>query len=144
MFLFILRKVQFIGADGQARIFDLAGLVRDKLATLASAGEAHPVALFTGAERFDITATTLPAGGASAVAYAQSGDMFGTASYATASSGTAGDDIIFGTANGDNLAGGAGNDLLYGLDRDDYLDGGDGYAPSFRQSGWPRLSEGCF
>ena len=121
-----LKNVQFIGTDGQTRIFDLVGLVRDRLATLTGSDNQHPVGLFANAEKFDLTYTTLPAGGDNAVSYAQNSDMFGTPSYATANSGTAGDDIIFGAANADNLSGGAGNDLLYGMGSDDYLYGGDG------------------
>jgi len=121
-----LKNVQFIGADGQTRIYDLVGLVRDSLASLISSDDHHPTALFANAEKFDVTYSVLPTGGGNAVAYAQTGDMFGTPFYATASSGTEGDDIIFGTPDADSLIGGGGNDLIYGLDSDDYLDGGPG------------------
>ncbi len=40
--------------------------------------------------------------------------------------GTAGDDVIMGTALPDNLCGLEGNDTLYGLEHNDHIDGGTG------------------
>jgi Ca2+-binding RTX toxin-like protein len=121
-----VRQIQFIAADGTARLFDLAGLVRSNLPEYAVSGPGHTVDLFAGGADFDITATTLPAGGDYAVAYAQQGDLFAAVRYTTVSSGTPGDDFLMGTPAGDMLDGGAGDDLIYGLDGDDIIEGGAG------------------
>ena len=92
---------------------------------------------------FELTGTVAPAGGLEAVAYAQSGDLFVSANLAN-NTPTDGDDVLYGTADGDTLdagagndialglagndtiLGGEGNDLIHGGDGDDVLDGGDG------------------
>ncbi|WP_041245445.1 putative Ig domain-containing protein [Geotalea uraniireducens] len=122
-----VERVQFVAADGSVRIYDLAGLVRGVAPLLSSSTFTSPVALFADAASNDITLAALPADGDAAVAYAQSGNLFGTASYGASSVPTDGDDRLMGTEWGDSLEGGAGNDLVYGLDGDDYLDGGSGH-----------------
>lgn len=122
-----VERVQFVAADGSVKVYDLAGLVRGAIPQLSAAGSTSLFALFADAASYDITLASLPAGGDAAVAYAQSGDLFGTAVYGASSLPTDGDDRLVGTADFDELEGGAGNDLLYGLDGDDYLDGGSGH-----------------
>lgn len=123
-----VEQVQFVAADGSVKVYDLVGLVRGATPQLSAAGSSTPIALFSDAVSYDITFAALPAGGDAVVAYAQSGNLFGSATYYSASAlPTGGDDRLVGTLDGDTLEGGAGNDLLYGLDGDDYLDGGTGY-----------------
>lgn len=121
-----INNVQFVNADGTIQIYSLTGLVESHENALRNADSTTPLALFDNAGDFDITLETLPVGGDLAVAYAQTGDLFGTASYATANSGTESDDIVFGTPTADTLNGGGGNDLMFGSDGDDNLDGGTG------------------
>ncbi|WP_263406630.1 putative Ig domain-containing protein [Candidatus Dactylopiibacterium carminicum] len=59
------------------------------------------------------------------MAYAQSGDLFASANLAN-NTPTDGDDVLYGTANGDILDAGAGNDIALGLAGNDTILGGDG------------------
>ena len=136
-----LERIQFINADGKTRVFDLAGWLQANAGALLSATMDAPLA-FEGTG-FELTGTVAPAGGLEAVAYAQSGDLFVSANLAN-NTPTDGDDVLYGTADGDTLdagagndialglagndtiLGGEGNDLIHGGDGDDVLDGGDG------------------
>lgn len=136
-----LERIQFINADGKTRVFDLAGWLQANTGALLSATADAPLA-FEGTG-FELTGTVAPAGGLEAVAYAQSGDLFVSANLAN-NTPTDGDDVLYGTADGDTLdagagndialglagndtiLGGEGNDLIHGGDGDDVLDGGDG------------------
>lgn len=136
-----LERIQFIDADGKTRVFDLAGWLQANTGALLSATADAPLA-FEGTG-FELTGTVAPAGGLEAVAYAQSGDLFVSANLAN-NTPTDGDDVLYGTADGDTLdagagndialglagndtiLGGEGNDLIHGGDGDDVLDGGDG------------------
>ncbi len=136
-----LERMQFIAADGNARIFDLAGWLEANSASLTAANLETPLA-FDGSG-FELTGTVAPAGGLEAVAYAQSGNLFATANlsnneptdgndliYGTSADDTLdamqGDDIVLGLAGHDTIDGGDGNDLLDGGDGDDLLNGGAG------------------
>jgi len=118
-----LERIQFIDADGKTRVFDLAGWLQANAGTLLSATTAAPLA-FDGAG-FELTGTVAPAGELVAVAYAQSGDLFASANLAD-NTPTDGDDVLYGTPNGDTLDAGAGNDVALGLVGDDAILGGDG------------------
>ena len=136
-----LERIQFIDADGKTRVFDLAGWLQANTGALLSATMDAPLA-FEGTG-FELTGTVAPAGGLEAVAYAQSGGLFVSANLAN-NTPTDGDDVLYGTADGDTLdagagndialglagndtiLGGEGNDLIHGGDGDDVLDGGDG------------------
>lgn len=118
-----LERIQFIDADGKTRVFDLAGWLKANAGTLLSATTTMPLA-FDGTG-FELTGTVAPAGGLEAVAYAQSGDLFASANLAN-NIPSDGDDVLYGTANGDTLDAGAGNDIALGLAGDDAILGGDG------------------
>jgi len=122
-----LQQVQFVDADGKVAIFDLQGLVQSQLGALANSDAGHTIPLFENAGEYNITLSTLPSGGDTVVAYAQTGDLFGTATYTASPVPSDGDDRIVGTQWGDAINGGNGNDLIYGLDGDDYLEGGAGF-----------------
>lgn len=118
-----LERIQFIDADGRTRVFDLAGWLQANAIALLSATTAIPLA-FNGTG-FELTGTVVPAGGLEAVAYAQSGDLFASANL-THNTPTNGDDVLYGTPNGDTLDAGAGNDIVLGLAGNDTILGGDG------------------
>ena len=118
-----LERVQFIDADGKTRVFNLAGWLQAHVGALLSATTATPLA-FDGTG-FELTGTVAPAGGLEAVAYAQSGDLFASANLAN-NTPTDGDDVLYGTPNGDTLDAGAGNDIVLGLAGNDTILGGDG------------------
>ncbi|MGD9685492.1 MAG: putative Ig domain-containing protein [Desulfobacter sp.] len=122
-----LQQVQFVDAGGAVVIFDLPGLVEARFGALTNSDAIQTTPLFENAGAFDITFSALPAGGDAAVAYAQTGDLFGSATYTGSSIPTDGDDRIVGTEWDDALNAGNGNDLLYGMDGDDYLEGGAGH-----------------
>lgn len=122
-----LQQVQFVDAGGNVTIFDLQRLVQARLGALTNGDATHTTNLFENAGEFDITFSALPAGGDAAVAYAQTGDLFGAATYTASSVPSEGDDRIVGTEWSDSINAGSGNDLLYGLDGDDYLEGGAGH-----------------
>lgn len=121
-----LQRVQFVNADGKVTIFDLEGLVQCQLGALANSDADHTAALFENASEFNITLSAMPSGGDTAVAYAQTGDLSGTATYIVSPVPSDDDDRIVGTQRDDAINGGNGNDLIYGLDGDDYLEGGAG------------------
>lgn len=118
-----VERIQFIDAEGKTRIFDLAGWLRENVAALMAATVDAPLA-FAGVG-FELTGTVAPAGGLEAVAYAQSGDLFASANLAN-NTPSAGDDVLYGTPNGDTLDAGAGNDIALGLAGNDTILGGDG------------------
>lgn len=121
-----LRRVQFVEADGTVSVYDLEGLVSNRLGALSTSSSAAPISLFADASAYDVTLAALPAGGDEAVAYAQTGDLFGTPFYSVSPTPSDGDDRVVGTKREDILESGVGNDLLYGLGGNDYLDGGSG------------------
>jgi Ca2+-binding RTX toxin-like protein len=127
-----LERLQFIDAEGKVRLFDFTGWLEANRMALYDATSATPLA-FDGAG-FELTGTVAPVGGLEAVAYAQTGDLFGTP-YLPHNTPTDGDDVIYGTPGNDVLEAGAGNDIVLGLAGndtifggagDDILDGGDG------------------
>lgn len=118
-----LEHIQFIDADGKTRVFDLAGWLRANAGALLSTTTDTPLA-FDGTG-FELTGTVAPAGGLEAVAYAQAGDLFAAANLAN-NTPTDGDDVLYGTSNGDTLDAGAGNDIALGLAGDDAIQGGEG------------------
>ena len=118
-----LERIQFIDDDGRARVFDFSAWVSANATVLNGAGASAPLA-FVGAG-FELTGTAAPAGGLEAVAYAQTGDMFGAATLAL-NTPTDGDDVIFGTPAADVIDAGAGNDIVIGLAGDDTIFGGEG------------------
>lgn len=119
----VAKRLQFVAADGNVRIFDFADWVRNQAAALASSSKSVPLA-FTGVG-FELTGTVAPAGGLEAIAYAQTGDLFAQPTLSN-NSPTSGNDVLFGTDISDNIDGNAGNDIILGLDGDDSLNGGVG------------------
>jgi VCBS repeat-containing protein len=113
-------RLQFIGADGTARIFDFQALFAAKLTALLS-GVPLPLA---DAATWEIVAA--PAGGEAAVAYAQNGNMFGTAYFAGSNHATGGDDRLLAADGGASIDAGTGNDAVAGGSGDDMLAGGEG------------------
>jgi VCBS repeat-containing protein len=118
-----LERIQFIDAEGKARVFDLAGWLRANAAALLGATEDAPLA-FDGTG-FELSGTVAPAGGLEAVAYAQNGDLFAVANIAN-NVPTDGEDVLYGTNEEDTMDAGAGNDIALGLDGNDSILGGDG------------------
>ncbi|MDP2221111.1 MAG: calcium-binding protein [Hydrogenophaga sp.] len=118
-----LERIQFIDADGKTRVFDLAGWLQAHAGALLSATSAMPL-VFDGTG-FELTGAVAPAGGLEAVAYAHSGDLFASVNLAN-DAPTDGDDVLYGTPNGDTLDAGAGNDIVLGLAGDDTILGGEG------------------
>jgi len=118
-----LERLQFIDAEGKARVFDLAGWLRANAVTLLSATADAPLAFDSAG--FELTGKVAPAGGLDAVAYAQSGDLFAQAQLAN-NTPTDGDDVLYGTTDGDTLDAGAGNDIVLGLVGNDTILGGEG------------------
>ena len=118
-----LERMQFINSDGKVRVFDLAAWLQANMVALQSAKMEVPLA-FDGTG-FELTGTVGPTGGLEAVAYAQRGDLF-AAAYLADNTATDGDDVLYGTSNGDTLDLGAGNDIALGLAGDDTIVGGDG------------------
>ncbi|MHC2997204.1 calcium-binding protein, partial [Tepidiphilus sp. HLB4] len=118
-----LERIQFIDAEGKTRVFDLAGWLQAHAGALLSATTDAPLA-FDGTG-FELTGTVASAGGLEAVAYAQSGNLFASANLAN-NTPTDGDDVLYGTPNGDLLSAGAGNDIALGLAGNDTILGGDG------------------
>ena len=118
-----LERLQFIDAEGKARLFDFSGWVRAHAAALIAASPGAPLA-FAG-EAFERTGQAAPAGGLEAVAYAQTGGLFAAANLA-ANTPTDGDDVLYGTPGADTLDAGAGNDIVLGLKGNDTIAGGEG------------------
>ncbi len=118
-----LERLQFVDAEGNARVFDLTGWLRSRVTTLVSATLEDPLSFDGGG--FELTGTVAPSGGLQTIAYAQSGDLFGTAVVA-GSTLSDGDDKLYGTSDADVLNGGAGNDTVLGLAGADLISGGDG------------------
>ena len=117
-----LERVQFIDANGKTRVFDLAGWLRANSTVLLSSTVDAPLAFVGLAE---LTGSVAPAGGVEAVAYAQLGDLFSQA-ILDHNTPTEGDDVLYGTRNGDILEAGDGNDIALGLVGDDTIFGGEG------------------
>lgn len=118
-----LERIQFVNADGKARVFDLAGWLQAHAGALLSATTATPL-VFDGTG-FELTGTVAPAGGSETIAYAQSGDMFASANLAN-NMPTDGNNVLYGTSADDSLDAGAGNDIALGLAGDDTVLGGEG------------------
>ncbi len=116
-----LERIQFIGADGSAQIFDFAGWLRTHAASLPSATVQNRRAF--DATEFELTGTVAPAGGAEAVAYAQYGDLLAQADIRN---GTTSDNggLLYGTYASDTLMAGEGGDVVLGMDGDDVIVGG--------------------
>ncbi|MRR58516.1 MAG: tandem-95 repeat protein [Deltaproteobacteria bacterium] len=111
----IVPYVQFIDGNGNARVFDFAGIIGSLSATLVASCSSSPVALFTDVtSSFEQIGNTEIAGGDYAVAYAQTGNLFAGPNYV---GGTWQDDTLTGTTDADTLNGG---------ERDDRLSGGSG------------------
>jgi len=122
----LLARVQFVDADGNARIFDLQALVRGMDAQIRAGSPLYAAALFATAGAYELTGHTAPTGGDLAVAYAQTGNLFGTPYYAGGNGATAGDDVIAAVNGGAIVDAGDGNDTVYGGDGSDDLGGGVG------------------
>jgi trimeric autotransporter adhesin len=72
-----ISRVQFISADGTARVFDLAGIVLSLKDSLVAATVNNPVPVFTDAtSAYELTGSVTPAGGDYGVNYALTGDLF--------------------------------------------------------------------
>jgi Ca2+-binding RTX toxin-like protein len=119
----MLSRVQFVDAGGQIRVFDLAGLVTDRKEAVLAAGAGNPMALFADAFDFELTGSVSPAGGDYAVAYAQTGDLFGVPTYFT---GGTGDDVINGSPGDDTIDGGDGNNTINAGDGNNTVTTGSG------------------
>jgi Ca2+-binding RTX toxin-like protein len=116
-------RAQFIDGNGNARVFDLRGLVASRMADLVGAGET-PLALFADVpSQYDLTGTVPTAGGDHAVAYAQTGDLFALPAYI---SGTSGDDVLDGGPGADTITAGAGDDTITAAGGNDTIDAGTG------------------
>ena len=74
----IVPRVQFVDANGEARVFDLASLVTDQRSQLLGATLDQPVHLFGSASQYELTGVPV-AGGEYATRYAMTGNMFETA-----------------------------------------------------------------
>ena len=73
----VVHQAQFIDADGNVRIFDLAALVGDRKADLTAASASAPVFLFdAGSAAYEMAGVSAPAGGDYAMNYALRGDLF--------------------------------------------------------------------
>jgi len=107
-----ISRVQFIDVNGNARIFDLIGIVESLKNDLIQAynnGD-DPVSLFTDTTSgFELTGTVGAAGGDYAAAYAQTGDLFALPATYT---GSDSDDIINGRAGDDTIEAGNGNNIV--------------------------------
>src|SRR5262245_35091274 len=118
-------RVQFVDADGVVRVFDLAAAVASRQAALGGSGvEVGPFG--DDAAAFELTGTAGPAGTDRAVAYAQTGDLFGNAFYASGNVATADADVIIGGGGNDVIESGQGDDLISGGAGGDVIDGGEG------------------
>ncbi|MET0310721.1 MAG: calcium-binding protein, partial [Burkholderiaceae bacterium] len=115
-----LGRVQFIDATGDVRVFDLGGLVRSGAAESGTA-----VLGGAGAAAWEVLEPGPVAGGAAAIAYAQTGNLRAEP-VITANTDAAGDGHLVGDFFADTLEGGEGNDVLDGSGGDDLLAGGVG------------------
>lgn len=134
-----LERIQFIDAEGQSRIFDFSSWLNANRSALLNATVDAPLVFDAG--WFELTGQAAPAGGLEAVAYAQSGDLFAAANLARNVS-TDGDDVIYGTPDGDVIDAGADNDIVLGLAGDDTIFGGVGNDLIFGGDGDDRLFGG--
>ncbi|MDP2324478.1 MAG: putative Ig domain-containing protein, partial [Gammaproteobacteria bacterium] len=109
----VVAFAQFISADGNVRVYDLARLVTDLRDDLLAADADNPLPLFGDAADYDVTADWIgdgePLGGNPALAYALLGDLFAEPQAIDAG---AGDDVIVGTALGDTINAGDGNNVI--------------------------------
>ncbi len=122
-----ITRLQFIDADGHARIFDLFGVVSELKESILSADVSNPLSLFTESiSNWELTGSVMQAGGDYAVAYAQTGDLFDVPTYYT---GGSGDDIIYGGSGVDIIDAGDGNNIIDAGDGDNkiYTGTGDDY-----------------
>jgi VCBS repeat-containing protein len=134
-------RLQFISATGEARVYDFSAWVQQNQNALHATSATSALA-FDGTG-VDISRRTPMAGGLAAVAHAQTGNLFGTATLVRASPselddwihGTddadainagGGNDHVMGHGGNDVLLGGAGNDVLSGGEGNDVLEGGAG------------------
>ncbi|MBU1052976.1 MAG: putative Ig domain-containing protein [Proteobacteria bacterium] len=121
-----ISRVQFIDANGNARIFDLTGIIESLKNDLIQAydNDEDPIPLFTEATNvFEITGTVDMAGGDYAVAYAQTGDLFAQPeTYIMGDS----DDIINARAGDDTIDAGGGNNIVNAGDGDNNIITGSG------------------
>jgi len=134
-------RLQFITATGEARVYDFTAWVHQNQNALHATSATSALA-FDGTG-VDISNRTPMAGSLAAVAHAQTGHLFGTATLVRASPselddwihGTddadaihagAGNDQVMGHGGNDVLLGGSGNDVLSGGEGDDVLEGGAG------------------
>lgn len=120
-----VQRLQFVDADGMVRVFDLAGLVASRSSELLA--PVAEIGLFgSDAGAFELTGTVIPAGGDRAVAYAQTGNLFGESFYASGNVASGASDILVTTAADDSIEAGAGDDLVSAGGGGDFVDGGDG------------------
>ena len=116
-------RIQFINENGQARVFDLTGIVTLLKDSLLAATESNPIQLFT-AETVGYELMGVPiAGGEYALNYAGTGDLF---TAPTLDPGTAGDDVINMSAGNDVINAKDGNDIVNAGEGNDTITGGKG------------------
>ena len=74
---YVVGRVQFIDAQGHARVFDLEGIIGNAFPDPASSNPDASIQLFgDDAADYELTGTVAPAGGLHAVNYAVNGDLF--------------------------------------------------------------------
>jgi len=116
--------VQFIDTAGNARVFDLSGIIQALRPDLEAGSVDNAIALFTDStQQFELTGTVGMVGGDNAVAYAQTGDLFGMPTHLE---GTSGDDVITAQAGDDTINTGEGNDTIIAGAGNDVIDAGTG------------------
>lgn len=117
-----LERLQFIDAEGQARIFSMSDWLRANAVPLLGATEEMPLG-FDGTG-FELSSAA-PMGGLEAVAYAQAGDLFAETTFVR-NDAPDGDDVLYGTPTSDMLNADTGNDIVLGLAGNDTILGDDG------------------
>lgn len=121
-----VQRLQLVDENGAVRVFDLKQWVADHTAALTATSASAPTALFSQPAAYELTGSAIPAGGERAISYAQNGNLFGSAYFATGNTGTSGGDLVVGTSSDDSIASGAGNDKVTAGAGNDYIDGGQG------------------
>ena len=119
-------RLQIVGGDGRVQIFDLHAWASAHAGALLASSASLPVDLAGSLSSYDLTGTVAPAGGYRAIAYGQTSNLFGVASFASGNLASDANDVLMGTFGKDSLAGLGGNDVIVGDADDDLLDGGSG------------------
>ncbi|MDB5801577.1 MAG: putative outer rane adhesin like protein [Rhodocyclales bacterium] len=122
----LVDRLQIVDADGGVRVFDLRAWATAYISTLLSSAASLPISLDGMLNDYELTGGVTPAGGYRALAYGQTGDLFGSVTYAGGNAPSSGNDQLIGTVNDDSLAGLTGDDVLVGDAGVDSLDGGAG------------------